>query len=132
LKKVYLLGTGKRRYAKYLYDFTPHRFSVYLTKAQWKEIISWFLLEQDSQTISNRTSLERGRVLRALTIIRQVLIKDIPDIFSGSVEVDETYPGGQWRNKRKAIRDNGTKRGRETKKQQYSGSSVGMELFGQK
>jgi len=105
---------------------------VYLTKAQWKEIISWFRLEQDSQTISNRTSLERGRVLRALTIIRQVLIKDIPDIFSGSVEVDETYPGGQWRNKRKAIRDNGTKRGRETKKQQYSGSSVGMELFGQK
>jgi hypothetical protein len=90
-KKVYLLGTGKRRYARCHFDFTTHRLSLYLTKDQWKKIISWFLLGQSSQTISLRTSIERGRVLRALTIIRHVLIKDIPDIFSGTVEVDETY-----------------------------------------
>ena len=120
-KKVYLLGTGKRRCARCHYDFTTHRLPLYLTKDQWKEIISWFLLEQSSQTISLRTSIERGRVLRALTIIRQVLIKDIPDVFSGTVEVDETYLGGQWRNKRKVIRDQGTKRGRGTKKQPVFG-----------
>ncbi len=120
-KKVYLLGTGKRRCAKCLFDFRPHRLPLYLTKDQWKEIISWFLLEQSSQTISLRTPLERGRVLRALTVIRQVLTKDIPDIFSGIVEVDETYVGCQWRNKRKVIRDQGTKRGRGTKKQPVFG-----------
>ena len=78
-------------------------------------------MEQSSQTISFRTSIERGRILRALTIIRQVLTKDVPDIFSGTVEVDETYLGGQWRNKRKVIRDQGTKRGRGTKKQPVFG-----------
>ena len=68
-----------------------------------------------------RTSIERGRVLHTLTIIRHVLIKDIPDIFSGTVEVDETCLGGQWRNKRKVIRNQGTKRGRGTKKQPVFG-----------
>ena len=46
-----------------------------------------------------------------------VLAKDIPDIFSGTVEVDETYLGGAWKNKRKVVRDTGTKRGRGTSKQ---------------
>ena len=81
----------------------------------------WFLLEQSSQNIALRTSLERGRVLRALTIIRRTLIRDVPEIFSGTVEVDETYLGGQWKNKRKTVRDAGTKRGRGTKKQPVFG-----------
>jgi len=37
------------------------------------------------------------------------------------VEVDETYLGGQWKNKRKTIREAGTKRGRGTKKQPVFG-----------
>ena len=32
------------------------------------------------------------------------MTKDIPDVFSGIVEVDETYLGGQMRNKRKLER----------------------------
>ncbi len=50
-----------------------------------------------------------------------VLTKDIPDIFSGTVEVDETYLGGAWKNKRKNVRDTGTKRGRGTTKQPVFG-----------
>jgi hypothetical protein len=53
--------------------------------------------------------------MRALTIVKRVLTKDVPGIFSGTVEVDETYLGGQWKNKRKIIRDMSTKRGRRTK-----------------
>jgi transposase-like protein len=49
------------------------------------------------------------------------MIKDVPDIFSGTVEVDETYLGGQLKNKRKTIRDTGTKRGQGTKKQPVFG-----------
>jgi transposase-like protein len=49
------------------------------------------------------------------------MIKDVPDIFSGTVEVDETYLGGQWRNKRNSIRDQDTKRGRGTKEQPVFG-----------
>jgi hypothetical protein len=40
------------------------------------------------------------------------MTQDVPEIFLGTVEVDETYLGGQWKNKRKMIRDKGPKRGR--------------------
>jgi len=119
--KVYRLGTGKRRCSQCRYDFTPHRLPLYLTRDQWKEIISWFLLEQSSQNIAIRTGIDRKRVLRALTWIRRALAKDVPAVFSGTVEVDETYVGGHWKNKRKSIRDLGTKRGRGTKKQPVFG-----------
>jgi len=120
-KKVYLLSNGKRKCSRCKYEFTPHRLPLYLTKDEWREIIRWFLLEQSSQNISLRTGLERKRVLRALTIIRTTLVKDVPEIFSGTVEVDETYLGGQWKNKRKSVREQGTKRGRGTKKQPVFG-----------
>ena len=116
-KKVYLLGNKKRRCSICKYEFTPHRLPLRLTRDQWKDIINWFLLEQSSQNISIRTSLERRRVM----IVRRALTKDVPEIFSGTVEVDETYLGGQWKNKRKTIRDMGTKRGRGTKKQPVFG-----------
>lgn len=68
-----------------------------------------------------RTGIDRKRVLRALTWIRRALAKDVPEVFSGTVEVDETYVGGHWKNKRKSVRDQGTKRGRGTKKQPVFG-----------
>jgi transposase-like protein len=118
---VYLLGTGKRRCARCRYDFTPHRLPLYLSRDQWKEIITWFLLEQSGQNIALRTSLGRGRVLRALTFIRRALTRDVPEIFSGTVEVDETYLGSQWKNRRKMVRNQGTRRGRGTTKQPVFG-----------
>jgi transposase len=120
-KKVYLLSNRKRKCSLCKYEFTPHRLPLYLTRDEWREIIWWFLLEQSSQNIAIKTGLERKRVLRALTIIRTALVKDVPEIFSGTVEVDETYIGGQWKNKRKSVREQGTKRGRGTKKQPVFG-----------
>jgi len=49
------------------------------------------------------------------------MARDVPEIFSGIVEVDETYMGGKWINKRKVTRDRGTKRGRGTSKQPVFG-----------
>jgi transposase-like protein len=120
-KKVYLLSNGKRKCSQCKYEFTPHRLPLYLTRDQWRGIIRWFLLEQSSQNISLRTGFERKRVLRALTYIRTSLTKDVPEIFSGTVEVDETYLGGQWKNKRRSVRDQGSKRGRGTTKQPVFG-----------
>lgn len=120
-KKLYKMSRGKRRCSKCKYDFIPHNLPLRLTRDEWKHIIRLFLMEQNSNSIIDRTQFERRRVFRALTKIRIVLAKDVPEIFSGTVEVDETYVGGQWKNKRKSIRDHGTKRGRGTKKQPVFG-----------
>jgi len=40
---------------------------------------------------------------------------------TGTIEVDKTYVGGRWKNKRKSIHDHGTNRGRGTKKQPVFG-----------
>ena len=120
-KKLYKMSNGKRRCSKCKYDFIPHNLPLRLTREEWKHIIRLFLMEQNSNSIIERTQFERRRVFRALTKIRIVLAKDVPEIFSGTVEVDETYVGGQWKNKRKSIRDHGTKRGRGTKKQPVFG-----------
>lgn len=69
-----------------------------------------------SHDIAQETDLEQKRVLRALLVVRRVMAKDIPAVFSGTVEVDETYLGGQWKNKRRSQRIGLVKRGRGTQK----------------
>ena len=89
---------------------------LYLTCKEWREIIKWFLHGISSKEISKETGVNRQRILRALLITREVMRKDIPDVFSGTVEIDETYIGGQWKNKRKLYRETEVKRGRGTLK----------------
>jgi transposase-like protein len=75
-----------------------------------------FFLGLSSNLIEVETGLNKKRILRALLVVREIMAHDVPEVFSGTVEVDETYIGGQWKNKRKATRKEGTKRGRGTKK----------------
>jgi len=120
-KKLYKLQSGKRRCAQSRYEFIPHKLPFTFSRDEWKKIIHLFLMEQSSNSINEQTGFEQRRVIRALTKIRFVMTQDVPEIFSGTVEVDETYLGGQWKNKRKTIRDKGTKRGRATEKQPVFG-----------
>lgn len=92
-----------------------------LSTHQWKRVLKLFLLGLSSNRISEQTGLPKPRVIRALTYVRRALGREVPDIFSGIVEVDETYMGGQWKNKRKSVRAKGTKRGRGTSKQPVFG-----------
>ena len=110
------MSDGKRRCARCRYEFIPHKMPLTFSRNAWKEILHLFLMEQSSNSISEQTGFNKQRVLRALTLIRREMTKDIPEIFSGTGEVDETYLGDQWKNKRKDIRDKGTKRGRGTTK----------------
>lgn len=53
--------------------------------------------------------------------LRAVMTQDVPGIFSGTIEIDETYIGPQWRNRRWTERKHGTKKGRGTQKQAVFG-----------
>lgn len=120
-KKLYKMSSGKRRCSECKYDFIPHNLPLRLTRDEWKHIIRLFLMEQNSNSIVERTKLERRRVFRALTKIRIVLVKDVLEIFSGTVKLMKHISEDNGKNKRKSIRDHGTKRGRGTKKQPVFG-----------
>jgi len=74
-----------------------------------------------SNKIASETGTDKRRILRVLNTTREDMIRDIPEVIEGAVEVDETYIGGQWKNKRKAEKAQETKRGRGTRKQPVFG-----------
>tara|TARA_B100002003_G_C13982621_1_gene475102 strand:- start:551 stop:757 length:207 start_codon:yes stop_codon:yes gene_type:complete len=67
---------------------------LHLSRAEWRRLLRWFLLGQSSAGIAREARLGRGRVLRALMLVRQAMVSDIPPVFEGTVEIDETYLGG--------------------------------------
>lgn len=88
-----------------------------------KKIVSEFVLEHSTNMILNRVDVSKYKLLKTLTLLRMAMLKDIPEVFEGTVEVDETYLGGQWKNKRLSVKNQGqkSKRGRGTTKQPVFG-----------
>ena len=67
------------------------------------------------------TNSERHSVHRMLHYLRTLMTNNRVGPFGGIVEIDETFIGGQWRNKPWRIRCKGTKRGHGTSKQAIFG-----------
>ena len=107
---------GKLRCATCRYEWVPNRLPLQLTRKEWDQVLHWFLRGLPGRAIAQETGLHYQRIFRALTYVRQAMQKDLPEVFSGTVEVDETYLGGQWKNKRLSERKKGTLRGRGTRK----------------
>lgn len=100
--RFYRIRRGKKRCSACGFEFTPWLVKgIRLKTKDWERIIEWLLLERSGQWISKRLSLGKNQVYRALFKIRQALAKDVPDVFTETVEVDETYLGGQKKNKTK-------------------------------
>ena len=114
--RLYFVRREKRRCSSCGYEWIPGKLPLHLTRQEWARILHWFLRGLPVVAIAQETGIERKRVLRALTYVRMAFQKDIPEVFSGTVEVDETYLGGQWKNKRHSEKSGGTKRGRGTSK----------------
>ena len=51
------------------------------------------MLEQSIDRIVEQTYISRYKVIKALTYVRTLMLIDVPGIFEGIVEVDETYIG---------------------------------------
>ena len=115
-KKLWSIRRGKVRCSACRYEWAPRRLPLRLVRQEWRKLLHWFLRGLPARAIAQETGLHQQRVLRALTYVRQAMQKDIPEVFSGTVEVDETYLGGQWKNKRLSERKKGTFRGRGTRK----------------
>ena len=94
---------NKRRFRVCYYEFTPWLIKgVRLKDKSIKQIINWFLLERSGWWIARELNLNKNQVYKVIKQLRQVMTKDVPSVFAGTVEVDETYLGGKRRNKRKS------------------------------
>lgn len=120
-KKYWKIRRGARRCSICRHEYRISAFPVRLKRSEWKSIIKWFILEQSISSISEQTGISRYQVMRALLHIRRLMALQVPEVFSGTVEVDETYLGGQWKNKKRSKRSTGAKRGRGTSKQPVFG-----------
>lgn len=101
-KKYWKLGNGEYRCRNCRRDFRPSLvIGMQLTKKDWVELIDLFLIGANSPVISGQLNRSIKTVGKALKFLRIVMVKDVPDVFEGTVEVDETYLGGQKKNKNK-------------------------------
>lgn len=102
--------------------------SVRLNKTEWIRLIDLFLIGANSPVISEKFKRNIKTIAKALKLLRITMTRDVPDVFEGIVEVDETYLGGQKKNKNKsqlrkerAIFGKESKRGFGTTKQPVFG-----------
>ncbi len=114
--KFWRVRRGKLRCKNCLYEFKPKIGNVSLTKPQWKRVLKWFLRCQSVNVVCEETGISKYKVLKALNLIRIIMAKDIPEVFEGIIEVDETYLGGQKKNKRKSVLLKEKIKGKESKR----------------
>lgn len=101
-KKYWKLGSGEYRCRVCKTDFRRYlNSSIRLTRNDWVKIIDLFLIGANSPVISGQMRKNIKTVAKALRILRVAMSKDVPKTFSGVIEVDETYLGGQKKNKNK-------------------------------
>jgi hypothetical protein len=85
-------GRLKCIYCKF--RFTSKSPSFKIDRRTLKSIIQEFILEHSTDTILSRVNVSKYKLLKTLTLLRIAMTKDVPDVFEGTVEVDETYIGG--------------------------------------
>jgi len=121
--KIWSLKDGRFRCSKCRRTFADSRKKIRISQAKLRAVIQEFLLGHSTNIILSRVDISKYMLLKVLTLLRVAIIYDVPDVFEGTVEVDETYIGGQWKNKRLSVKRNQlkSKRGRGTTKQAVFG-----------
>lgn len=105
-------------------EWVPQRWvipGIRITEREWRVFIRCFLRYKTQHGIRLHFPRAHTVLLRMSLVLRTVMTQDLPEQFSGTVEVDETYIAGTWYNKRWTERKHGTKRGRGTSKQPVFG-----------
>lgn len=121
--RCWKLGSGRYRCRACRYTFSPPKPFFSISSKLLNNLLEDFVLEHSTDVILARQPVSKYKLLTLLTACRVAMTKDVPLVFSGDVEVDETYLGGQWKNKRLSVKAQQlpAKRGRGTTKQPIFG-----------
>lgn len=109
-------GKKKCKRCRREWSTTKKRFGVRSTDNEWRDCITAFLHQRAARSVSQETGIGYTRAVKMLQQIRLIMQQDIPSVFSGICEADETFIGGQRKNKRLHIRRIKGKRGHGTDK----------------
>lgn len=118
------LRRESRRCKRCRKEWVPRRRPVpgsNATEAEWRAFLTCALRYRTADAVRAHNGWARTRVLAGLARMRAAMAADVPARLSGTVEVDETYVGPQWRNRPWSVRKGGTKKGRGTQKQAVFG-----------
>jgi hypothetical protein len=86
------------------------------SRHKWLSLIDCFLRDGTGTALAAEERISPRTGYKVISAIQHAMADDDVLTFSGTVEVDCTYIGGEWANKRIHIRRKGTKRGRGTRK----------------
>ena len=92
-----------------------------LTEREWKRVLDNFLRDGTGNALVEEMKFASRTAYAVIKCVQVVMGQDVPKTLEGIVEVDATFIGGVWTNKRVHIRRKGTKRGRGTSKQAIFG-----------
>lgn len=92
-----------------------------MTTQRWKHVLDTYIRDKTGTAIVRECGMSARSTYRITKAIHTVMEYDVPQTLCGIVEVDATYVGGSWKNKKIHIRRTGTKTGRGTKKQAIFG-----------
>lgn len=115
-RKFYKVRRDKLRCKKCGYEFKPKIAGLRIKRALLKQTVYWFVLGHSIRAIVEQSNASHYLVLKVIHLLRKIMLKDVPGIFSGTVEVDETYLGGQKKNKTKKQLLKEKMAGRESKR----------------
>ena len=110
------------------YVFTKKYTFANISNILLKQIISEFILEHSTNIILERVNISKYKLLKILNLFRIRITNDKPEVFKGTVEVDETYMGGQMKNKRLGKRLELKKKGNGKQKSGFN--TIKQPIFG--
>jgi transposase-like protein len=102
----------KREYTSKTYPVNGFR----ITPNEWKKVIQIFLRQRTIKSITSSMNIGQNTAQRMTHHMRVCMSEYNEKIFSGPIELDETYIGGQRKNKKLHIRRRPCKRGHGTDK----------------
>jgi hypothetical protein len=99
-KQFWKFSDGRLKCTKCKHLFSKYKDKLRIKPKLLMKIIEEFLLGHSTNIILSRVKISKYKLLKILTLLRIVMTKDVPNVFSGIVEVDETYLGGQMKNRK--------------------------------
>ena len=76
------MSDGKRRCAGCQHEFIPHKLPLTFSRDEWKRDPSFISYGTKFEFNSRTDRIQQTKGYKALTKIRLVMIKDVPEIFS--------------------------------------------------